>query len=125
MADNDEKKIIVDEDWKEEAQREKEELIKQEKTEEEAKEEEGRPDLPDADFSALVSMLATQSFMALGLIRMKDDEEPMVDLGLAKFNIDMLTVLEEKTKGNVSDEEKQLLEGSLGQLRMAFVNSSK
>ena len=43
------------------------------------------------------------------------------DLEAAKFNIDMLAMLEEKTKGNLSPEEAGLLEQTLHQLRMAFV----
>ena len=66
MAD-DEKKIIVDEDWKTQAQKEKDELSGKEKNAEEEKTEasEGR-NLPAADMIGLVSMLATQAFYALG-----------------------------------------------------------
>ena len=47
--------------------------------------------------------------------------EPKIDLPMAKFNIDMLGVVEEKTKGNLTDEEKEMLDSTLQQLRMAFV----
>lgn len=129
MAENDEKKIIIDEDWKQEAQRDKEKLVEQEKAKEAEKAEKAevqeRPVLPDADISSLVNMLATQAFMALGLIRMKEGDEPTIDLEMAKFNIDTLNVIEEKTKGNLSDDEKEMLDGVLAQLRMAFVNAGK
>jgi len=116
-----EKKIIIDEDWKEQAAKEKENLAEQEKVEKEEKQEEQGRQLPPADFSGLVSMLATQAFFALGVIRAKEDDEPKVDVALAQYNIDMLGTIEEKTKGNITDEEKKLLEGTIHQLRMAFV----
>jgi len=125
MSDE-EKKIIVDEDWKAQAQKEKETLKEQEKVEHEKKEE-PRPPMPEANFSGLVSMLATQAFYALGLIRPEGDEEKQVepDWQIAKFNIDMLGMLEEKCKDNLSDEEASLLKSTLDQLRMLFVQLSK
>ncbi|MEN8127873.1 MAG: DUF1844 domain-containing protein [Planctomycetota bacterium] len=125
MADE-EKKIIIDEDWKEQAQKEKETLKKQEKAEHE-KEASPQPPMPEANFSGLVSMLATQAFYALGLIRPEGDKEKEVepDWAIAKFNIDMLGMLEEKCKPNLTDEEKKLLKSTLDQLRMLFVQLSK
>ena len=125
MADE-EKKIIVDEDWKAQAQKEKEVLKEQEKVEHE-KEEEPRPSMPEANFSGLVSMLATQAFYALGLIRPEGDEDKKVepDWDIAKFKIDMLGMLEEKCKDNLTEEEAGLLKSTLDQLRMLFVQLSK
>ena len=125
MAD-DEKKIIVDEDWKEQAQKEKETLKEQEKVEHE-KEDQPRPQMPEANFSGLVSMLATQAFYALGLIRPEGGEGKKVepDWEIAKFNIDMLSMLEEKCKSNLTEEEAGILKSSLEQLRMLFVQLSK
>jgi hypothetical protein len=125
MADE-EKKIIIDEDWKAQAQKEKEVLKEQEKVEHETKEE-PLPPMPEANFSGLVSMLATQAFYALGLIRPEGDENKQVepDWQIAKFNIDMLGMLEEKCKGNLTEEEAGLLKSTLDQLRMLFVQLSK
>ena len=83
--------------------------------------------MPEANFSGLVSMLATQAFYALGLIRPEGDESKKVepDWTIAKFNIDMLGMLEEKCKGNLSSEEEQMLKSTLEQLRMLFVQLSK
>ncbi len=121
-----EKKIIVDEDWKEQAAKEKDNLAEQEQTDKENQDDQQQPrDLPPADFAGLVSMLATQAFFALGVIRTKEDEEPQVNMPLAQYNIDMLGIIEEKTKGNITDEEKKLLEGTIHQLRMAFVQVSQ
>ncbi|MBN1125364.1 MAG: DUF1844 domain-containing protein [Sedimentisphaerales bacterium] len=116
-----EKKIIVDEDWKSQAQREKETLTSEQKVQHEEGQEEEASSLPPADLSALVSMLATQAMFSLGLIHEKGSEPPKPDFTMAKFNIDMLDVIAEKTKGNLTEEEDSLLQGTLAQLRMAFV----
>ena len=119
-----EKKIIVDEDWKKEAQKEKEVLAAQEEAEQSEKQpekQEGRGPLPPGDFAALISMLVTQAFFALGLIHVEGQEEKEPDLEMAKYNIDMLSTLEEKTKGNLSNEEEKVLQTTLSQARMAYV----
>ena len=125
MADE-EKKIIVDEDWKAQAQKEKEALKEKEELEQEEKEQPSAQ-LPEANFSGLVSMLATQAFYALGLIRPQgqEDKEIEPDWQIAKFNIDMLDMLEGKCKDNLSDEEAGILKSTLDQLRMLFVQLSK
>ena len=83
-----------------------------------------RRNLPKGDFGTLLSMLATQAMFAMGFIRTEKDKEPDVDLNLAKFNIDMLETLEEKTKGNLSDEEQKMLTDTLAQLRMGYVKAA-
>ena len=121
-----EKKIIVDEDWKEQAAKEKENLVEQEQADKEKQDDQQQPkELPPADFAGLVSMLATQAFFALGIIRTKEDEEPQTNMALAQYNIDMLGIVEEKTRDHLTDEEKKLLEGTIHQLRMAFVQVSE
>jgi hypothetical protein len=123
MADE-EKKIIVDEDWKEQAQREKEQMAAEKKIEEAEKPEDQpeRGPLPQADMTGLISMLATQAFFAMGAFGTEEGQEPKIDLDMAKYSVDMLGVIEEKTKGNLSDEEATALENTLHQLRMTFVN---
>jgi len=122
-----EKKIIIDEDWKTKAQKEKEVLKAKEKVDKEPKEsdaqEEQRP-LPQGDFSSLISLLATQALFAMGLISTENDKKPKKDLRLAKFHIDMLESLEQKTKGNLTEQEQKLFSSVLSQLRMGFVNAS-
>ena len=121
-----EKKIIVDEDWKKEAQREKEILAAQEEEQEKKKAEETRREpLPKGNFAALISMLVTQAFFAMGLLQVKGQEPKDADLELAKYNIDMLETIEEKTKGNLTEEEKKVLENTLSQVRMAYVQISE
>ncbi len=118
-----EKKIIVDEDWKAEAQREKEILATQEETEKEKEQEVGkaRGPLPEGNFAALISMLMTQALFALGLLQMKGMDKKEPDLEMAKYNIDMLETLEEKTKGNLTKEEETVLANTLNELRMGYV----
>jgi len=118
-----EKKIIVDEDWKQEAQKEKEILAAQEEAEkkDEQQEEKSHGPLPEGNFAALISMLTTQALFALGLLQLKGQEERKPDLELAKYNIDMLQVLEDKTKGNLTKEEETVLSNTLNELRMGYV----
>ena len=118
-----EKKIIVDEDWKQEAQKDKEILAAQEEADkkETQAEDRARGPLPEGNFAALVSMLTTQALFALGLLRVKGQEEREPDLELAKYNIDMLQTLQEKTKGNLAEEEETVLANTLNELRMGYV----
>ncbi|MHC4742562.1 MAG: DUF1844 domain-containing protein [Planctomycetota bacterium] len=121
-----EPKIIVDEDWKSEAQKEKDILAAQEEAEKAAKEEEEqkkqtRGPIPPGNFAALVSTLATQAIYSMGLMPIEGQERPEPDFEIARFNIDMLSTIEEKTKGNLTDEEEMVLKNTLSELRMTFV----
>ena len=118
-----EKKIIIDEDWKAEAQKEKEILAAQEETEKKKTQEEksARGPLPKGNFAALISMLTTQTLFALGLLQVKGQEKKEADLEMAKYNIDMLETLEGKTKGNLTKEEETVLTNTLNELRMGYV----
>ena len=116
------KKIIIDEDWKQQAQKEKDILSAQAKTQPK-KPGQARPDrgpFPKGDFAAIISMLTTQALFALGVLKIEgQDKEP--DPDLAKFNIDMLEALQEKTKGNLSEQEQKVLQNTLNEVRMAYV----
>jgi Domain of unknown function (DUF1844) len=117
------KKIIVDEDWKEEAQREKETLAK---ALEEEKRKKERPRVPDhASFAMLASSLATQALMSMGDIDNPITNQREVRLDEAKFHVDVLEMLQEKTKGNLTEDEGKLLEGLLFDLRMRYVAKAK
>ncbi len=128
MAKDEEKKIIIDEDWKKEAQRDKEILAAKEakEAEEEQKEAKEGPQrggpLPEGSLAALISMLATQTLFALGFLQIKGEEEREPDLDLARYNVELLQALEEKTKGNLTTEEQQLLKDTLAELRMGYVS---
>jgi len=124
-----EKKIIVDEDWKQQARREKEILAAREAAEKQKAAAQKRPPgpLPKGDFAALISMLVTQALYALGVLEIqgREGEKREPDLELAKYNIDMLDTLEQKTKGNLTEQENKVLENMLTQVRMAYVNAAK
>ena len=119
----DEKKIIIDEDWKQEAQKEKEVLAAREEAEKKKVQEEDkhRPPLPEGNFAALISMLTTQALFALGVLQIKGQEKKEPDLEMARYNIDMLETLEEKTRGNLTEEEQKVLTNTLNEVRMAYV----
>ncbi len=125
--DQEKPKIIIDDDWKSQVQAEKEALKdkedeKEDQDEGEQKQSEEAPlELPPATFPILVTTFATQAMAALGQLPDPIEGKPVVRKELAKFQIDMLGVLEEKTKGNLSSEESNMLTDVLHQLRMAFV----
>lgn len=83
--------------------------------------------LPPADFATLVLSLGSSAVMCLG----QDDHSqeqgkaPPPNLPMAKHAIDLLTVLEEKTKGNLTGEEQQILESLLFDLRLRYVEALK
>ncbi|MCJ7778216.1 MAG: DUF1844 domain-containing protein [Sedimentisphaerales bacterium] len=118
-----EKKIIVDEDWKQQAQREKEILAAQNEGEKKKArgERKARGPVPKGNFAALVSMLTTQALFAMGLLEVKGQEKGEPDLEIARYNIDMLETLEEKTKGNLTKEEEKILKNTVNELRMGYV----
>ncbi|HBY61388.1 MAG TPA: DUF1844 domain-containing protein [Solibacterales bacterium] len=78
--------------------------------------------LPPATFEFLVLSLRTQIEMQLGLLHFGEEKDrPAPDLRLARHGIDILAMLLEKTSGNLSLDEKRLLENSLTELRFRFV----
>ena len=81
--------------------------------------------LPPASFSFLVVSLRAQAEMQLGLMQFGEEEKAEPDLPLARHTIDLMGVLLEKTKGNLSLEEHRLLENSLTELRFRFVQASE
>jgi|ERR1700733_2079740 hypothetical protein len=75
---------------------------------------------PAMSFDQLVQSVYMTSIMQLGGTT-QEGQQPQVDILGARQSIDMLSVLEEKTKGNLSIEEARLLESALYELRMAFL----
>ena len=86
--------------------------------------QDARMPLPPATFSFIVLSLRTQAELQLGLMRFDEDQKPEPDLVMARHSIDLLAVLLEKTRGNLSIEEQRLLENSLTELRFRFVQIS-
>jgi len=117
-------KLHIDSDWKAQAQAEKERLVQQE-SEQQQKKQQGEGKLPPADFRGLVGLLASQAMMGLGMFGDQGSGRVMVDLEGAKFNIDLLGVVEEKTRGNLSEEESTELTQVLNELRQRYVQISQ
>ncbi len=118
-----EQKIVVDEDWKAQAEAEKQRLVEQEEHPEAG--EGGPRELPPANFHTLVSGLVTQILFSLGGIPDPQSGRRYLDLPLAKHHIDTLTMLDEKTKGNLTEEEKQMLDQALYEVRMLYVRMAQ
>ncbi len=117
-------KILVDTDWKAEAQAEKERLTK--KAEEaDAKGGPRSGEMPPASFQMLVGTIASQAVMGLGAVRDPRSGGVVVDLDAARFAIDLLGVIEQKTKGNLTDEETKDISQALAELRQRFVQVSE
>ena len=80
--------------------------------------------LPPATFSMLVLSLRMQVEMHLGLLHFGEEEDrPQPDLDAARHAIDLMAMLQEKTKGNLILEEQRLLENSLTELRFRYVQT--
>lgn len=77
--------------------------------------------LPEPSFLSLANMLAVEAAMHLGLIQSQGEEPPPIDLESGRHLIDMLGMLQTKTRGNLTPEEDNLLENILADLRMQFV----
>lgn len=86
--------------------------------------EDVRMPMPPASFSFIVLSLRAQAEMQLGLMQFSEEEKQPPDLQLARHTIDLMAVLLEKTKGNLSLDEHRLLENSLTELRFRFVQVS-
>ena len=79
--------------------------------------------IPPASFDLLVMTHASQAMLAMGFMPDPTTGEMVKNLKLAGHHVDMLGILEEKTKGNLTEAEAAMLENSLHQLRMAFVQA--
>ena len=81
--------------------------------------------LPEANLLTLIFSLYTHTQICLGVLPDPISQQPQKDLNQAKYNIDMLTMLKEKTAGNLTTEEDQTLESVLYEVRMAYVGAKK
>jgi hypothetical protein len=134
-----EKKLIIDEDWKSQVEAEKQAAKAQatagkpsgasmaQGTVPSGGDENDSDDfpMPPASLEMLISTLVTEAMMALGQIPHPATGETGFRPNQAKYLIDTIAVLSEKTKGNVTAEEEQAFVNLLHQLRMAFVALSE
>ena len=111
----DETKKSVDESWKEAA--------KNELPQEPSKEGETMP--PEPDFNFFITTLAIQASISLGAMPNPATNKTEQNLPQAKFIIDTLGMLKEKTKGNLTGEEDKMLENMLYELRTHYLSLPK
>ena len=83
--------------------------------------EQERPKLPPVDFSAFIAELGTTAFAYLSGLQNPETKEVFVDLEMAKRTIDTIDLLKEKTKGNLTAPESNLLDNTLYNLRMTYI----
>jgi hypothetical protein len=81
--------------------------------------------LPEVNFSTFVLSLSSSILLHLGEIADPQSGEKKKDLALAKQTIDIITLLKDKTKGNLTEEEQKLLEHILYDMRMRFVKATE
>jgi hypothetical protein len=81
--------------------------------------------LPPLDFSSIVLPIFTPALLKLGLLRDPDKPDSELNLELARRLIDILDLLKDRTKGNLSPEEESLLDSCLQQLKAAFLEKAK
>ncbi len=79
--------------------------------------------LPPATFEFLVLSMRVQAEIHLGIYPAPDGAEANIDI--ARHTIDLLAVLQEKTKGNLGIEEQRLLDNSLTELRFRFIQAAQ
>ena len=134
-----EPKLVIDTDWKEQVAKEKEQVAKEKEQAETvediadtashesdvtpAGDEAQLPPPPPASFEVLISLMFTQAIGALGQMPHPATGEVEVNKPFAKHYIDTLEMLGEKTKGNLTDDETKMLSEALHALRMMYVEA--
>jgi hypothetical protein len=85
-----------------------------------------RADLPKPEFGTFLLSLGTSAFYHMGLVQDPETGQPAEpNLPVARQTIDTLELLQEKTRGNLDDDESKLLQNLLTELRMRFIDASK
>ena len=115
-AKDDKPRIIVDDDWKQEARREKEELDRQTRDIPQAGE------LPPPHIAEIIQMLLAHATIGLGGLQDPQTGQRIPpQLPVAKHYIDLLELLQQKTVNNLDRQEQAIIDGTLHELRIAFV----
>lgn len=82
-------------------------------------------DMPPVDFHTFMLSLGSSALMHLGEIEHPATGTPQQDLALARHTIELLGMLEEKTRGNLTPAEDKLMQSLLGDLRLRYVDAVK
>lgn len=98
---------------------------KMDEQKETAQKKEAFSNLPPVNFTTFVLSMASSAQVHLGLMPNPHTGKPEVSLPLAKHTIDILELMQKKTKGNLDATETQVLEQMLFELRMQYVEKSK
>lgn len=125
MAADESPKLHIDSDWKEEVERERAKLAEKEKASDTGRAGGKEQELPPADFRSLMGTLVTPAMLYLGGMPDPQTGQAVVSLELAQHYIDLLALLEEKCKGNLTEEESQELSQILHELRLRYVEIKK
>lgn len=130
------KKLIIDEDWKSQVQAEKEAATKHATDQAASASGKSTPEsqttapdpgdipMPPASLELLITTLATEALVALGAVPHPATGELQAHRGQAQYLIDTIDMLREKTKGNLTPDEQQMIESVLHQLRLVFVETA-
>ncbi len=125
----DEKKLIIDEDWKSQVEAEKAAARKNPESAAAGERTADAQDvadlpMPPASFELLLTSLATEALMSLGQIPHPATGKLLNQRNQAKYLIDTIDILRQKTKGNLTPDELQTIDSLLHQLRMVFVETA-
>ena len=80
---------------------------------------------PSTPFTNFIEPLIAQAYMSLGMLRNPYQPQAKIDAGAARQMIEILTLLQEKTAGNLTPDEEDFLATHLGELKLAFVQRTK
>lgn len=80
---------------------------------------------PGTPFANFIQSLVAQAYMFLGMLRDPRQPQPIFDAEAAHETIDILTLLREKTTGNLTPEEEDFFDAHLGDLKLAYVQRTK
>ena len=97
----------------------------QETEKREKKDDARRSPLPEVNFNSLIFSLSPSALLHIGDIADPQSGEKKKDLPMAKYSIDIIAMLKEKTKGNLTDEEQKFLDNILADLRLRYVKAAK
>ena len=80
---------------------------------------------PGSPFTNFIEPLIAQAYMSLGMLRNPYQPQAKIDVAAARQMIEILTLLKEKTLGNLTPDEEDFLDTHLGELKLAFVQRTK
>lgn len=80
---------------------------------------------PGSPFTNFIEPLIAQGYMSLGMLRNPYQPQTKIDVSAARQMIEILTLLKDKTKGNLTADENDFLDTHLGELKLAFVQRTK